>query len=89
MRIASVWRQPALYRRSLRTWRNLSRRSPHEAEREIKTMTFYEVWIRGQKVKEYPHLLQAQTYLILKGFIYTGDGYYFTDPDAEIRKVTK
>lgn len=47
----------------------------------------YEVWIRGRKVKEYPHLLQAQIYLVIRGFCYTGDGYYFLDPVTQIRKV--
>lgn len=49
----------------------------------------YEVYIHGRKVKEYPHLLQAQIYLVMRGFCYTGDGYYFLHPETEIRKVIK
>lgn len=47
----------------------------------------YEVYVKGKKEKVYPYLLQAQIYLVMRGFCYTGKGYYFLDPQTEIREV--
>ncbi len=49
----------------------------------------YEVWIKGEKVKEYRHKIQAVIYLVIKGLVY-GNYFkgYWIDPDAQIREVT-
>lgn len=46
----------------------------------------YEVYIRGYKVKEYPHRLQAIIYLILKGFCYRSCYGCWISPDVEIKE---
>lgn len=46
----------------------------------------YEVYIQNQKVKEYPHKLQAIIYLILKGYCYHSKYGYFLDNRTKIIK---
>lgn len=50
-------------------------------------MKKYEVYIKGEKVKEYDHEIQAQTYLAINGYLVSGKGYIWTNPDAEIKEV--
>ena len=47
----------------------------------------FEVWIKGEKVKEYPTKQQAYIYLILKHYIYSCRWYKFIDSRCEIREV--
>lgn len=49
----------------------------------------YTVYIRGQKVKEYPYRLQAVIYLILKGFGYRSRHGFWISPEAEINEIHK
>jgi|GEM_PF-6885198 len=49
----------------------------------------YQVVNKGSVVKEYPYKIQAVVWCFLHGFITTGYGYYFLNPDIEIRKVLK
>ena len=49
----------------------------------------YAVYIEGQKVKEYPHKLQAIIYLILKGFCYQDRYGYWLDKRAKIVEVKR
>lgn len=48
----------------------------------------YEVYIKGEKVKEYPFRLQAIIYLILKGYCYYNNyfGCWFDDR-TEIKEI--
>lgn len=50
-------------------------------------MKKYEVYIKGEKVKEYDHEIQAQTYLALNGYLVSGKGYIWTNPVAQIKEV--
>ena len=47
----------------------------------------YEVYINGEKKKEYDHKIQAQTWLAMNGYLVSGKGYIWTNPDAEIKEV--
>lgn len=49
----------------------------------------FEVYIKDQKVKEYPFRLQAIIYLILKGYCYRSRFGCWIDNRAEIREVLK
>lgn len=49
----------------------------------------FEVYIKGAKVKEYPHRLQAVIYLILKGYGYCSRFGSWINDEAEIREVLK
>lgn len=50
-------------------------------------MKKYEVYIKGEKVKEYDHEIQAQTYLALNDYLVSGKGYIWTNSVAEIKEV--
>lgn len=49
----------------------------------------YEVYIKGEKVKEYPHKLQAVIYLMLKGFCYQDRFGKWLDKRTKIVKVKR
>jgi len=50
----------------------------------------FEVWIRGEKVKEYQHKIQAVIYLAMHGLVY-GNCFkgYWIDPKAQIKEIRK
>lgn len=50
----------------------------------------FEVWIKGEKVKEYRHKIQAVIYLAMHGLIY-GNCFkgYWVDPKAQIKELKK
>ena len=50
-------------------------------------MVKYEVYINNEKVKEYEHKIQAQTYLAINGYLVSGRGYVWTNPAAQIKEV--
>ena len=52
-------------------------------------MKIYAIYIRGQKVKEYPHHLQDVIYLILKGFVYRSRHGFWISHEASIREIHK
>lgn len=41
----------------------------------------------GREVKRYQHKLQVWCYLLMNGYMWTGHGWYFKDPDVEIMEV--
>lgn len=48
----------------------------------------YEVYIKGEKVKEYPFRLQAIIYLILKGYCYYNNYFgCWLDDRTEIKEI--
>lgn len=49
----------------------------------------YEVYIKGEKVKEYPHRIQAIIYLFMKGYVYGSRYGSWISSDCEIREVLK
>lgn len=49
----------------------------------------YEVYVNGEKVKEYPHYIQAVIYLVLKGYCYQDRFGRWLDNRTEIRKVKR
>ena len=49
--------------------------------------SLFNVYVKGQKVKQYPTRLQAVIYLMMKGHCYNGKGFCFLSDDVEIREV--
>ena len=50
-------------------------------------MKKYEVYINGEKVKEYDYKIQAQIYLALNGYLQSGKGCIWTKPIVQIKEV--
>lgn len=41
----------------------------------------------GRELKRYQHKLQVWCYLLMNGYMWTGHGWYFKDPDIEIMEI--
>lgn len=47
----------------------------------------YQVIVRDTVVKKYPFKLQAVIYCFLNGYVASGYGWYFLNPDVKIKEV--
>jgi hypothetical protein len=47
----------------------------------------YQVYVNNDLIKEYTHRIQAIIWLMMHGYIYSGNGLYFMSHAAKIKTV--